>query len=96
MRKDYITWDEYFMGIAHLAAERSKDPNSLHALISPKMIFSSLTPMANFGAPMASVKSANQVAVSALLRAALNYLRKIMAITFCRPQTQIQTPKPTI
>lgn len=28
MRKDYITWDEYFMGIAHLAAERSKDPNT--------------------------------------------------------------------
>ena len=28
MRKDYITWDEYFMGIAHLASERSKDPNT--------------------------------------------------------------------
>lgn len=28
MRKDYISWDEYFMGIAHLAAERSKDPNT--------------------------------------------------------------------
>ena len=28
MRKDYITWDEYFMGIAQLAAERSKDPNT--------------------------------------------------------------------
>lgn len=28
MRKDYITWDEYFMGIAHLAAERSKDPST--------------------------------------------------------------------
>jgi dCMP deaminase len=28
MRKDYITWDEYFMGIAKLAAERSKDPNT--------------------------------------------------------------------
>lgn len=27
-RKDYITWDEYFMGIALLSAERSKDPNS--------------------------------------------------------------------
>ena len=27
-RKDYISWDEYFMGVAHLAAQRSKDPNS--------------------------------------------------------------------
>ncbi len=27
-RNDYISWDEYFMGVAHLAAMRSKDPNS--------------------------------------------------------------------
>ena len=27
-RQDYITWDEYFMGVAQLAAMRSKDPNS--------------------------------------------------------------------
>ena len=27
-RKDYITWDEYFMGIAMLAAKRSKYPNT--------------------------------------------------------------------
>ena len=27
-RKDYITWDEYFMGVAMLAARRSKDPNT--------------------------------------------------------------------
>ncbi len=27
-RKDYISWDEYFMGIALLAAKRSKDPNT--------------------------------------------------------------------
>ena len=27
-RTDYITWDEYFMGVALLAAERSKDPNT--------------------------------------------------------------------
>ena len=26
-RKDYISWDEYFMGIALLTAMRSKDPN---------------------------------------------------------------------
>ena len=26
-RKDYISWDEYFMGIALLSAQRSKDPN---------------------------------------------------------------------
>lgn len=27
-RKDYISWDEYFMGLALLSAMRSKDPNS--------------------------------------------------------------------
>ena len=27
-RTDYISWDEYFMGIALLSAERSKDPNT--------------------------------------------------------------------
>ncbi len=27
-RTDYISWDEYFMGIAILAAKRSKDPNT--------------------------------------------------------------------
>ena len=35
-RADYITWDEYFMGIAMLAARRSKDPNTqVGACISP-------------------------------------------------------------
>ena len=27
-RTDYITWDQYFMGIARLSAMRSKDPNT--------------------------------------------------------------------
>lgn len=27
-REDYITWDEYFMGIALLSAKRSKDPST--------------------------------------------------------------------
>lgn len=27
-RKDYISWDEYFMGVAFLAAQRSKDPGT--------------------------------------------------------------------
>lgn len=27
-REDYISWDDYFMGIALLAAKRSKDPNT--------------------------------------------------------------------
>ncbi len=27
-RKDYLSWDEYFMGIALLSAQRSKDPNT--------------------------------------------------------------------
>ena len=25
-REDYITWDEYFMGVAMLSGKRSKDP----------------------------------------------------------------------
>ncbi|MDF2698555.1 MAG: cytidine deaminase [Haloplasmataceae bacterium] len=28
MRKDYLSWDEYFMGIAVLSANRSKDENT--------------------------------------------------------------------
>ena len=27
-RRDYISWDEYFMGVSLLAAKRSKDPNT--------------------------------------------------------------------
>lgn len=27
-RNGYITWDEYFMGVAKLSAMRSKDPNT--------------------------------------------------------------------
>ena len=27
-RKDYLSWDEFFMGVARLAAKRSKDPNT--------------------------------------------------------------------
>ena len=27
-RKDVLSWDEYFMGLAHLSALRSKDPNT--------------------------------------------------------------------
>lgn len=27
-RKEYLTWDEFFMGVAQLAAKRSKDPNT--------------------------------------------------------------------
>ena len=27
-RQDYISWDEYFMGVAKLSALRSKDPNT--------------------------------------------------------------------
>ncbi len=27
-RKNYISWDEYFMGVALLSAQRSKDPNT--------------------------------------------------------------------
>ena len=27
-RQDYLSWDEYFMGIACLSAQRSKDPST--------------------------------------------------------------------
>jgi dCMP deaminase len=27
-RQDYLSWDEYFMGVALLSAQRSKDPNT--------------------------------------------------------------------
>ena len=27
-RSDYISWDEYFYGVAHLSGMRSKDPNT--------------------------------------------------------------------
>ena len=27
-REDYISWDEYFMGVAYLAGMRSKDPHT--------------------------------------------------------------------
>ncbi|MBE6014316.1 MAG: dCMP deaminase family protein [Lachnospiraceae bacterium] len=27
-RKDYLSWDEYFMSVAYLASMRSKDPNT--------------------------------------------------------------------
>ena len=27
-REDYLSWDEYFIGIAKLSAMRSKDPNT--------------------------------------------------------------------
>ncbi len=27
-RKSYISWDQYFMSVAHISAQRSKDPNT--------------------------------------------------------------------
>ena len=39
-REDYISWDEYFMGVALLAARRSKDPNTQvgACIVSPEKI----------------------------------------------------------
>ncbi len=39
-RNDYITWDEYFMGVAKLAACRSKDPSTQvgACVVSPENI----------------------------------------------------------
>ena len=33
-RKGYISWDEYFMGVAILSGMRSKDPNSRWSHVS--------------------------------------------------------------
>ena len=37
-RTDYLSWDEYFMGVALLSAQRSKDPNTQvgACLVNPK------------------------------------------------------------
>jgi len=37
-RQDYITWDEYFMGVALLSAKRSKDPGTQvgACIVNPK------------------------------------------------------------
>ena len=37
-RQDYISWDEYFMGVAELSGKRSKDPNSQvgSCIVSPQ------------------------------------------------------------
>ena len=39
-RQDYISWDEYFMGVAKLAARRSKDPSTQvgACIVSPENI----------------------------------------------------------
>ena len=39
-REDYISWDEYFMGVAKLAARRSKDPSTQvgACIVSPENI----------------------------------------------------------
>ena len=39
-RQDYISWDEYFMGVALLASKRSKDPNTQvgACIVSPDRI----------------------------------------------------------
>ncbi|MBQ8587004.1 MAG: dCMP deaminase family protein [Oscillospiraceae bacterium] len=39
-RQDYISWDEYFMGVALLAARRSKDPSTQvgACIVSPEKI----------------------------------------------------------
>ena len=39
-RADYISWDEYFMGVAKLAAHRSKDPSTQvgACIVSPENI----------------------------------------------------------
>ena len=39
-RTDYISWDEYFMGVANLAARRSKDPSTQvgACIVSPEDI----------------------------------------------------------
>jgi len=37
-RTDYLSWDEYFMGVALLSSQRSKDPNTQvgACIVNPK------------------------------------------------------------
>ena len=37
-RVDYITWDEYFMGVAALSGRRSKDPSTQVITVSQKAV----------------------------------------------------------
>ena len=48
-RQDYISWDEYFMGVALLASCRSKDPNTQvgACIVSPKTLSSLRVTMAS-------------------------------------------------
>ena len=50
-RKDYISWDEYFMGIAMLSGMRSKDPNTQVGAVSythlPEIIMPDYKPTVN-------------------------------------------------
>lgn len=43
-RENYLSWDEYFMGVAMLAAGRSKDPNTQvgACIVSPENIIISI------------------------------------------------------
>ena len=43
-RQDYLSWDEYFMGLALLSAERSKDPSTQvgACIVNPELIIVSV------------------------------------------------------
>ena len=48
-RTDYLTWDEYFMGVAMLSGMRSKDPiRRLAVVLSVRIIKSSLWDIMDF------------------------------------------------
>ena len=47
-RQGYINWDEYFMGVAMLAAKRSKDPNTQVARCIVSLTTSSYPPLYGF------------------------------------------------
>ena len=46
MRDDVLSWDQYFMGMAHLSAKRSKDPNEWLDLAT--MVFLMVVKMRSF------------------------------------------------
>ena len=47
-RKDYINWDEYFMGVAKLSGLRSKDPNTQVGCCIVYTVHSELNAILNF------------------------------------------------
>ena len=54
-RADYISWDEYFMGVAILASQRSKDPSTQVGACIVDEPFLAIDKVRYYGEPVAAV-----------------------------------------